>query len=53
VLSQFTPHAHAIKGYLELTTQGAGAADVLPQIGLLIAVGFLFFTIAVWRFRFE
>jgi ABC-2 type transport system permease protein len=53
VLSQFTPHAHAIKGYLELTTQGAGVADVLPQIGLLTAVGFLFFTIAVWRFRFE
>jgi ABC-2 type transport system permease protein len=53
VLSRFTPHAHAIEGYLELTTQGASVVDILPQVGLLIAVGLLFFAIAVWRFRFE
>lgn len=53
VLSRFTPHAHAIEGYLKLTTQGAGVVDVLAQVGLLIAVGFLFFAFAVWRFRFE
>jgi ABC-2 type transport system permease protein len=53
VLSRFTPHAHAIEGYLKLTTQGAGVVDVMAQVGLLIAVGFLFFAFAVWRFRFE
>jgi len=53
LLSQFTPHAHAIEGYLKLTTQGAGVADILPQVGLLTGVGFFFFIIAVWRFRFE
>jgi ABC-2 type transport system permease protein len=53
LLSQFTPHAHAIEGYLKLTTQGAAVVEVLPQVGLLIGVGTLFFVIAVWRFRFE
>jgi ABC-2 type transport system permease protein len=53
VVSQFTPHAHAIEGYLKLTSYGAGAADVLPQVGLLLGVGTLFFLVAVWRFRFE
>jgi ABC-2 type transport system permease protein len=53
VLSLFTPHAHAIKAYLQLTSQGAGVVDVLPQVGLLAGVGLLFFLIAIWRFRFE
>lgn len=53
VLSQFTPHAHALEGYLELTSQGAGVVDVLPQVGLLAGVGVLFFAIAMWRFKFE
>ncbi len=53
LLSQLTPHAHAIEGYLKLTTQESGVAEILPQAGLLVGVGFLFFVIAVWRFRFE
>ena len=53
LLSQFTPHAHAIEGYLKLTSQGAGVVDVLPQVGLLTGVGVAFFLIAIWRFRFE
>lgn len=53
LVSQFTPHAHAIEGYLKLTSQGAGAVEVLPQVGLLAGVGLLFFLIAMWRFRFE
>jgi ABC-2 type transport system permease protein len=53
LLSQFTPHAHAIEGYLNLMSQGAGVVDVIPQIGLLAGVGVMFFLIAMWRFRFE
>jgi len=53
LLSQFTPHAHAIEGYLKLTRQGAGVVEVLPQVGLLAGVGILFFLIAMWRFKFE
>nr|MBC8445624.1 ABC transporter permease [Chloroflexota bacterium] len=51
--SQFTPHAHAIEGYLKLMSQGAGVVEVLPQVGLLAGVGVLFFLIAMWRFKFE
>jgi ABC-2 type transport system permease protein len=53
VLSQFTPHSHAIEGYLKLMSQGAGVVDVLPQVGLLAGVAVAFFLIAMWRFRFE
>ena len=53
LLSQFTPHAHAIEGYLKLTSQGAGVVEILPQVGLLAGVGVSFFLIAMWRFRFD
>ncbi len=53
LLSQFTPHAHAIEGYLKLTSQGADVVEILPQVGLLAGVGVLFFLIAMWRFRFD
>ena len=53
VLSLFTPHAHALEGFLKLTTQGAGVVEVLPQAGLLLGVAAMFFSVAVWRFKFE
>jgi ABC-2 type transport system permease protein len=53
VISQFTPHSHAIEGYLKLMSYGADVVEVLPQVGLLAGVGALFFLIAMWRFRFE
>ena len=27
--------------------------DILPQVGILLAMGVVFFGIAVWRFKFE
>ena len=53
MLSQLTPHAHAIEGYLKLTSEGAGVIQVLPQAGLLAGVGVLFFLVAMWRFKFD
>ncbi len=53
VLSQFTPHSHAIEGYIQVMSQGAGVVDILPQLALLAALSILFFVIAMWRFRFE
>jgi ABC-2 type transport system permease protein len=53
VLSQFTPHAHAIEGYIQVMNQGAGVLDILPQLALLAALAILFFLISMWRFRFE
>ena len=53
VLSLFTPHAHAIEGYLKLTSYGGGVVDILPQVGLLGGVSLLFFLLAMWRLRFD
>jgi ABC-2 type transport system permease protein len=50
--SRLTPHAHAITAYFKLMA-GAGVVDILPQLGLLVGVGVLFFLIAMWRFKFE
>jgi ABC-2 type transport system permease protein len=52
-LSQLTPHAHAMNGYLELITAGAGLADILPNILVLLGFGVVFFMVGLWRFRFE
>jgi ABC-2 type transport system permease protein len=53
VLSKFTPHAHAIEGYYRLMAENGTFMDVLPQMGILLVMGVVFFLIAVWRFRFE
>ncbi len=52
-VSQFTPHAHALKGYNELMLHEGGVLDILPQAGLLVGVAALFFLIAMRRFEFE
>jgi ABC-2 type transport system permease protein len=52
-LSQLTPHAHAIDGYIKLMAEGAGVGAVLPNIGIMIGMAAAFFGIAMWRFKFE
>ncbi len=53
ILSKFAPHAHALEGYYSVMAENAGLVQILPQIGILLAMGFVFTMIAVWRFRFE
>ncbi len=53
VLSKLTPHAHAIEGYYRLMAENGTFINVLPQMGILLAMGVVFFLIAVWRFKFE
>jgi ABC-2 type transport system permease protein len=53
VLSRLTPHAHALEGYYQLMAEGVSLVTVLPEIGILLAMGLVFSGIAVWRFRFE
>jgi ABC-2 type transport system permease protein len=53
VLSNLTPHAHAVEGYYRLMAENATFVQVLPEIGILAAMGVVFFLIAVWRFKFE
>jgi ABC-2 type transport system permease protein len=52
-LSSFTPHSHAMEGYYSLMAENAAFGNILPQMGILLAFGAVFFLIAVWRFRFE
>ena len=52
-LSNITPHAHAVEGYYRLMAENASFIQVLPQIGILLGMGIVFFIIAVWRFRFD
>ncbi|MEA3398015.1 MAG: ABC transporter permease [Chloroflexota bacterium] len=53
VLSKLTPHAHAVEGYYRLMAENATFVQVLPEIGILSALGITFFVIATWRFKFE
>ena len=53
VLSQLTPHSHAIAGYMKLIAEEAGVVEILPQAGLLVGVGILFSAIAILRLKFE
>jgi len=48
-----TPHAWALDAYQDLLVRGYGLLEVLPKIGALAAFALAFFTVGVWRFRFE
>jgi ABC-2 type transport system permease protein len=52
-LSLFTPHAWALAGYHDAMIRGFGVTDVLPETGVLLGFAALFFSIALWRFRFD
>jgi ABC-2 type transport system permease protein len=52
-LSQLTPHAHALDGYLKLIFYGAGFMDILPNILALLGFAIIFFLVAMWRFKFD
>jgi ABC-2 type transport system permease protein len=48
-----TPHAWAVDAFQVLMVQGGGLRDVLPAVAALAAFAVLFFTLGVWRFRFD
>jgi ABC-2 type transport system permease protein len=52
-LARLTPHAHALEGYFRLMMENGTVVTILPQMGILLAFGVVFFLIAVWRFKFE
>ena len=52
-LARLTPHAHALEGYFRLMMENGTVVTVLPQMGILLAFGVVFFLIAVRRFKFE
>jgi ABC-2 type transport system permease protein len=53
ILSRLTPQAHALEGYYRLMIENKALVAILPQIGILLVFGIIFFLVARWRFRFE
>ena len=53
VLAGLTPHGQAIGGYYRLMAENATLLQILPEVGILLGMGAVFFGVAVWRFRFE
>jgi ABC-2 type transport system permease protein len=52
-ISRFTPHAWAMQGFQDVLVRGYGLAGILPEAGVLIGFAGVFFSIGVWRFRFD
>jgi ABC-type multidrug transport system permease subunit len=54
-LSLFLPHGWALDGYQQVLVRGAGLADILPQLGMLLAFAAVFLALAwnrmPWRPR--
>ena len=47
------PTTWAMQGMLDLVLRGGGLVDVLPEAGALLGFAVIFFSVGVWRFRFE
>ncbi len=52
-ISLAVPHSWALSGYQDLMARGQGLAQVLPEIGVLVAFALVSLMIAVRRFDFE
>jgi ABC-2 type transport system permease protein len=52
-IASLTPQNHAVEGFYKLMAENASFIQVLPQIGILLGMGIIFFLIALWRFRFD
>lgn len=53
VLAAILPNGYAVEGFYRLMAENGDVARILPQLGVLLGMGVLFFLIAVWRFKFE
>jgi linearmycin/streptolysin S transport system permease protein len=47
------PTTWAMQGMLDLVLRGGGLRDILPEAGVLLGFAVLFFSVGVWRFRYE
>jgi len=53
LLARLTPQAHGVEAFYRVMAEDGTLGQILPQIGILLAMGLAFFLIARWRFRFE
>jgi ABC-2 type transport system permease protein len=52
-LAHVLPTAWAMDAFHDIITRGLGVAAVLPEVGVLLGLAAIFFTIGVWSFRYE
>ncbi len=50
-LAKFTPHAWANEAFAELVRRDGTIADILPELGVLFAIGIVLVLVASWRLR--
>jgi ABC-2 type transport system permease protein len=53
VLSRLVPQSYATRAYYDILARGAGLAEVLPELGMLLIFTGIFFFIGLRRFKFE
>ena len=47
------PTTWAMQGMLDLVLRGRGLQDILPEAAVLLGFAVIFFSVGVWRFRYE
>lgn len=47
------PTTWAMQGMLDLVLRGGGLREILPEVGVLLGFAVIFFSVGVWRFRYE
>ena len=47
------PTTWAMQGMLDLVLRGKGLVDILPEAAALLGFAVLFFSVGVWRFRYD
>jgi len=52
-IAHILPTTWAMQGLLDLLLRGAGIVEILPEAGVLILFAGIFFSVGVWRFRYE
>jgi len=52
-IAHILPTTWAMQGLLDLLLRGAGVVEILPEAGVLILFAGIFFSVGVWRFRYE
>jgi len=52
-LARLTPQGNALTAYYSVMVENATLVQVLPEVGILLAMCVAFYAVAVWRFKFE
>jgi ABC-2 type transport system permease protein len=50
-IAHITPHAWALDGFSELVKEGGTVADIVPELGVLVAMATVLLVLGTWTFR--